>query len=141
MVRSAKRVSNHEGPALIRDYPSRRPLRGLLRMRSNACDAVELARAQAHAGAEEFLRIDRFAVDAGFIVESRPGRASRRSDFADHLADLPDLADLDVDLGEMAVAGREPIAMVDFDHAAVAAGPSSRHHFAVGGDADGIAGG
>ncbi len=39
----------------------------------------------------------------------------------------------------MAVAGRQAVAVVDFDHAAIAASPSRGHHFAVRGRADGIA--
>ncbi len=58
---------------------------------------------------------------------------------ADHLADLDVFADLDADLGEMAVAGRQPVAVIDLDHAAIAAGPARRHHLAVGGDAHRIA--
>src|SRR3954447_16111264 len=38
----------------------------------------------------------------------------------------------------MAVAGRKAVAVVDFDHAAVAARPSRRDHLAVGGGAHGI---
>ena len=37
---------------------------------------AESARAEAHAGAEEFLRVDRFAVDTGFIVQMRAGRTA-----------------------------------------------------------------
>ncbi|HET6839285.1 MAG TPA: error-prone DNA polymerase [Bradyrhizobium sp.] len=44
MVRSAKRVSNHEGPDIARGHPSRRPLCGLLRMRLECThDTVGLA--------------------------------------------------------------------------------------------------
>src|SRR5665213_33340 len=39
----------------------------------------------------------------------------------------------------MAIAGRQAIAMVDFDHAAIAAGPSRRHDFAVRGRSHRIA--
>src|ERR1700732_3059496 len=35
----------------------------------------------------------------------------------------------------MPVAGRQTVAMVDFDHAAIAAGPSGRRHFSVRGGA------
>src|SRR5712671_5712139 len=59
--------------------------------RSNAnssCVSARLARAQPHPGAQEFLRIDRVAVDPGFIVQMRTGRAAGRADRADHLADL-----------------------------------------------------
>jgi hypothetical protein len=33
-------------------------------------------RTQANAGAEEFLRVDGFAVDAGFVMQMRSGRAT-----------------------------------------------------------------
>src|SRR5436190_21650770 len=69
----------------------------------------------------------------------RAGGAAGRADLADHLADLDDVADLDVDRGEMAVAGGEAVAMVDLDHAAITALPAGRGHLAVGGGADGIA--
>src|ERR1700704_242536 len=59
-----------------------------------------LARAQPHARAQKLLRIDRFAVGPGFIMQMRAGGAAGRADFADHLADLDGLADLDADLGE-----------------------------------------
>src|SRR5258706_542303 len=69
------------------------------------------ARAQAHAGAQEFLRTDRFAVDPGFVVQMRTGRPAGRSDCADDLADLEQIADLHADLGQMAVAGRKGVAV------------------------------
>src|SRR5690349_17002135 len=52
------------------------------------------ARVQTDARAQKLLRIDGFAVDAGFIMQMRTGGATGRSDFADHLADLHVLADL-----------------------------------------------
>src|SRR3954453_2657287 len=69
----------------------------------------------------------------------RPGGTAGRPDETNDLADLHDLADPDIDLGEMAVAGCEAIAVIDLDHAAVAAGPAGRDDLAVGGDANGIA--
>src|SRR5947207_917065 len=83
-----------------------------------------LARAQSDARAQKFLRIDGVAVDAGFVIQMRTGGAAGRADLADHLADLHDIADLDVDCGEMAVAGGEPVAVIDLDHAAIAALPA-----------------
>src|SRR5215475_5803442 len=73
---------------------------------------------------QELLRVDGIAVDAGFIVQGRAGRTTGRADLADDLADLDALSDLYVDLGEMAVAGREAVAVIDLDHAAVAAAPA-----------------
>src|SRR5690349_15144113 len=70
----------------------------------------------------------------------RAGRAASRADLADHLTDLDDVPDLHVDLREMAVAGGQPVAVVDLDHAAIAAAPARRDHLAVGSGAHGIAG-
>src|SRR5437762_9881968 len=101
---------------------------------NRAKGGLTLACAQANAGPQELLRINSLAVDAGFVVQMRTGRTSRRTDEPDHLADLHDLADLDIDLGEMAVAGRKSVAVINLDHAAVTAGPAGRDHLAVGGD-------
>src|SRR5262249_5670054 len=60
---------------------------------------------QPHAGAQEALRIDRLAIDAGFVMQMRPGGAAGRSELADHLAEAHGLADLDIDRRQMAVAG------------------------------------
>src|SRR4051794_1717596 len=64
-----------------------------------------LARAQPDPCAQKLLRIDCVAVDPGFIMQMRAGGAAGRADRADHLADPDDVADLDVDLRQMAVAG------------------------------------
>src|SRR5690606_34404883 len=50
-------------------------------------------------------------------------------------------ADTDIDSGEMCVTGREPVAVVDLDHLAIAAIPSGRDDGAAGGRMDGVAGG
>ena len=50
------------------------------------------------------------------------------------------LADANVDRGEVAVAGGHAVAMIDVDHAAVAAAPACRRDLAVRGGAHGIAG-
>src|SRR6266850_8317331 len=89
---------------------------------STARSGTKSAGAQAHAGAQEFLRVDRFAVDPGLVVQMRTGRPAGRSDGADHLADSDLVADFHADLGQMAVAGRQAIAVIDFHHAAIAAG-------------------
>jgi hypothetical protein len=53
--------------------------------------------AQSQARAQEFLRIDRFAVDPCFVVQVRPGGSSSRSDPANDLANAHDLADFNAD--------------------------------------------
>src|SRR5437879_4551811 len=72
-------------------------------------------------------------------MQMRTGRAAGGADLADGLADRDALADLDVDLRHMTVAGRKSVAMVDFDHVAVAAIPAGSGDGAVGGDAHRIA--
>src|ERR1700681_4775443 len=66
-------------------------------------------------------------------MQMRAGRPPGRSDRADHLSDSDLIADLDADLRQMAVAGRQAVAVVDFDHAAIAASPSRRNHLSVRG--------
>src|SRR5512135_1926737 len=75
--------------------------------------------AEPQARAQELLRIDRFAVDAGLIVQMRAGRTACRANLADDLADADLLADFDVDLRQMAIAGGEAVAVVDLDHIAI----------------------
>ena len=105
-----------------------RALRWTAREREISADRFDadpaLSRAEPDAGAQELLRVDGFAVDPGFIVQMRAGGAAGGADGADHLADLDDVADPDMDFREMAVAGRQSVAMVDLHHAAVAADPS-----------------
>src|SRR5262249_7720830 len=83
--------------------------------------------------AQELLRIDRVAVDAGLVMQMRPRGTAGRSDLADDLADLDALPDLDVDLGEMPVARGEAVAVVDFNHPTVTAAPASLDHRAGSG--------
>src|SRR5882672_7053580 len=63
----------------------------------------------------------------------RTGRSAGRADGADHLSDLDLIANLDADLRQMSVTGRQAVAVIDFDHAAIAASPSRRDHFSVRG--------
>src|SRR6266852_6072486 len=103
-----------------------------------AADASDIAHPDARA--QEFLRVDRVAVDARLVVQVRSGRAAGRAEPADNLADLDVLADGDVDLGEMAVACRQTVAVIDLDQLAVAAVPTRRGDGAGRGGADRIAG-
>src|SRR5438309_7314803 len=96
-------------------------------------------RPELHAGAEEFLRIDGVAVDAGLVVQMRAGRAAGGADLADHLAGPHALADGDVDRREMAVAGDETVTVVDLDHLAIAALPTRDRDLAVSSDAHRVA--
>src|SRR5215510_13248617 len=91
--------------------------------------------AEPDGGAQEFLRVDRVAVDAGLVVQVRAGGAPGRADLADDLADAHVLALADVDGGEMAVARRQAVAVIDFHHFAVAAAPAGEHDFSGGRDA------
>ncbi len=81
----------------------------------------------------EFLRIDRLAVDAGLVVQMRAGRTPGRTDPADDFADAHGLAYFHVDLGEMAVAGGQAIAVIDLNHVAIAAFAAGDAHSAGGG--------
>src|SRR5688500_13225222 len=74
------------------------------------------------------------------MMQLPSARASRRSAHADDVTGAHPLADLHGDVGEMPVARREPVAVVDLDHLAVAALPSGNGDAAVGGGARRIAG-
>src|SRR5579885_262668 len=63
----------------------------------------------------------------------RPGGASGRADLADHLPDMDFVADLDVDLRQVAVARGKAAAVIDLDHVAVAAVAPGNGHGAGGG--------
>src|SRR5215207_3696966 len=65
-------------------------------------NATKLAQSEAHAGAQEFLRIDRVAIDACLVVQVWTGGTTGGSNCADHLADANDVADLDADFGQVA---------------------------------------
>src|SRR5262245_49416638 len=95
--------------------------------------------AEPDGGAQEFLRVDRVAVDAGLVVQMRAGGAPGRADLADDLADAHVLALADVDGGELAVARRQAVAVIDFHHFAVAAAPAGEHDFSGGRDASRLA--
>src|ERR1700737_1942992 len=73
-------------------------------------------------------------------MQMRTGRPAGRADRPAPLSDPDLVADLDVDFRQMAVAGRQAVAMVDFHHAAIAARPPRGRYFSVRGGAHRIAG-
>src|SRR6516225_4493751 len=97
------------------DRSSKKPI-----SRSNESGVRRSAAEQSLTGVEEFLRVDGFAFDPNFIMQVRSGRA----EFANDTACTHGVADRDVDLGEMAVAGHQAIAVVDLDHLAITAARS-----------------
>src|SRR5689334_8809118 len=72
-------------------------------------------------------------------MQMRAGRAARGADLAENLSAPDLLADLDLDLGHVAVAGHQPVAVVDLDHLAIAAAPACNSHRAAGSGVNGIA--
>src|SRR5215475_11918846 len=90
--------------------------------------------------AQEFLRVDRLAFEPRFVVQVRSGRAPGRADVADDLSGLDGLADANGDRRQVTVAGRQSVAVIDVDRAAIAATPARGGHRAVGGGAHRIAG-
>src|SRR5215471_17136217 len=108
--------------------------------KSNEGGAGGSAAEQSFTGVEEFLRIDGFAFDANFIMQMRSGRAPSRAELADNAACAHGVADRNVDLGEMTVAGQQPIAVVDLDHLTIAAAGGRDRNGARGGRANWIAG-
>src|SRR5262245_2813948 len=90
--------------------------------------------------AQEFLRVDRLAFKPRFVVQVRSGRAPGRADVADDLSGLDGLADANGDRRQVTVAGRQSVAVIDVDRAAIAATPARGGHRAVGGGAHRVAG-
>src|SRR5262249_23928562 len=84
--------------------------------------------------------VDRLAFEPRFVVQVRSRRAPGRTDLADDLPGLDRLADANGDRRQVAVAGRQSVAVIDVDHAAVAAAPARGGHGAVGGGVHRIAG-
>src|SRR5690242_9164255 len=91
-----------------------------------------LKSAQFLAGAQKLLRVDRGVIDARLVVEMRPGRASGRSDQADHLACGDVFAGLHQNFRQMPIAGRNAVEMVDLDHVSITALPTGNCNFAAG---------
>src|SRR4029077_2289427 len=71
--------------------------------------------------AEIFVGIDRGVVDANFIVEMGAGGASAQANVANGVAAMNLLSGSDGKAGEVAVAGRDAMAMVHRDQFAVSA--------------------
>ena len=55
--------------------PIRQPFVGVVRDRLRGERTIS-ARGQPHAGAQEFLWVDRFAIDPGFVMQMRTGRSA-----------------------------------------------------------------
>jgi hypothetical protein len=72
---------------------------------------LKLNPTQPNSGAQEFLRVDRLAVDARLVMQVRAGGAAGRADLADDLSDADGLAFADVARREVAVAGRQTVAL------------------------------
>src|SRR5947207_2833106 len=83
-----------------------------------------LARAEPDARAQKLLRVDGIAVDARFVMQMRAGGATGGADGADHLSDLDDIANPDVNFRKVPITCRQPVAVVDLHHAAIAAHPA-----------------
>src|SRR5215204_2029981 len=105
-----------DGSSLEQPAGARIPRRAPLRQRRDR------RAAKSRPGAQEAPRVDGHAVDPGLVMEMSAGRAAGRADAADERAGRNLLAGHDPDRGEVGVAGREAVAVVDLDHAAVAAG-------------------
>src|SRR5215471_17286513 len=73
-------------------------------------------------------------------MQMRAGGAAGRAEPADHLAEPDRLSDPDVDLRQVAVAGRDAVGVLDLDHAAVAAAPAGGRYGAGRGGTDRLAG-
>src|SRR3954466_5138438 len=63
----------------------------------------------------------------------RSGGAAGGADLADDLAGLDGVADFGIDAGEVTVACRHAVAVIDLDHLAIAALPAGECHCAVRG--------
>jgi len=95
-----------------------------------------LDRDQIIGGLEEGYRVHGAAVDADFIVKVAAGRTARGAHQRDQIAALHAGVRLDENLGEVAVAGLNALAMIDFDEIAVAVSPFGTVDDAVGGGVD-----
>src|SRR5262245_42841465 len=73
-------------------------------------------------------------------MQVRAGGTTGRTDPANNLTDFDRLADLHLDLRQVSITVREPVAVIDFHHLAVPAAPAGAFDLAVGGGAHRISG-
>ena len=85
-----------------------------------------------HSEAQVLVGIHRGVVDADFVVEVRPGRASAEADVADGVAAMDVLSGGDGEARKVAEAGGDSVSMVDHNSASVAAQKISERNGAVG---------
>ena len=78
--------------------------------------------------AKEARGINGLINDPHLIMEVRPGGATRRANAAEHCAGVDSLTFTHGDGGEVAIARRDAVAVVDLDHLAVAALPAGECH-------------
>src|SRR5579863_9674861 len=86
-----------------------------------------------HGQAEIFVGIDWGVVDADFVVEMGAGAASAIADVSDGVAAVDLLACSDREIGQVAVAGGDAVAVIENNGAAVAAHEVGEFDDAVGG--------
>src|ERR1700739_493245 len=79
------------------------------------------AAAMGDRNAEILIGVDRDVVDANFVVKMGTGGAAALADIADHVAAVHALSRGHGEAGKMAIAGADPVAMIDHDGFAVAA--------------------
>src|ERR1700733_1913310 len=83
--------------------------------------------------AEVFVRIDWSVVDANFVVKMWTGGAAAETDIADRVAAMNALARCDGEPGEMAIPGRDAMAMIHHNGLTVSAHEFGERNYAIGG--------
>ena len=86
------------------------------------------------------MRIDWSVVDANFVMEVWTSAATAQANVADRIAAMHVLSGSHREVGQVAVAGADPVTMVDHDGATVAAHEIGKHHHSVGGSQVGCPG-
>src|SRR5436190_1162853 len=84
------------------------------------------------AGAQEFLWVDGFALHACLVMKVWARRTSSRADLADHLSGFDRLSHPYFDRRQMAVSGRQTVAVIDVDRPPITAAPACGCHRAIG---------